>query len=127
MCCASWWPAWLPLLLISQLQLTAGLSQQPILLILSMDGLRYDYLSRANLTHFEQLRRRWTFVPHVQPVFPSKTFPNHISMATGLYSESHGVIGPYIDQQTGRLVDHNETEFWNFDDAVQPIWVGVGY
>ncbi|XP_043220521.1 bis(5'-adenosyl)-triphosphatase ENPP4-like [Amphibalanus amphitrite] len=111
------------LLLLAGCSLRAGgLSQQPILLVLSLDGFRYDYLSRANLTHFDQLRTQWTFVPHVQPVFPSKTYPNHISIATGLYSESHGVIGPFVEPETGRLVDHNETEFWNYSDAVQPIW-----
>ena len=86
-------PLLLALLLAGQSLLASCLSQQPILVILSLDGFRYDYLSRANMTHFDQLRRRWTFVPHVRPVFPSKTYPNHISIATGLYSESHGVIG----------------------------------
>ena len=28
-----------------------------------------------------------------KPVFPSKTFPNHYSIVTGLFAESHGIIG----------------------------------
>ncbi|XP_037079105.1 ectonucleotide pyrophosphatase/phosphodiesterase family member 5-like [Pollicipes pollicipes] len=43
-------------------------------------------------------------------------------MATGLYAESHGVIGPYIDPESKRVVDMNETAYWNYNDQVQPIW-----
>ena len=29
----------------------------------------------------------------LKPIFPSKTFPNHYTLVTGLYAESHGIIG----------------------------------
>ena len=29
----------------------------------------------------------------LKPVFPTKTFPNHYSIATGMYVENHGLIG----------------------------------
>lgn len=37
---------------------------------------------------------------HVFPSFPSKTFPNHYTMATGLYPESHGIVDNFLYDPT---------------------------
>ncbi|RXN25225.1 ectonucleotide pyrophosphatase phosphodiesterase family member 2-like protein [Labeo rohita] len=33
-----------------------------------------------------------THSPHMRPMYPSKTFPNLYTLATGLYPESHGIV-----------------------------------
>ncbi|XP_016401339.1 ectonucleotide pyrophosphatase/phosphodiesterase family member 2-like, partial [Sinocyclocheilus rhinocerous] len=33
-----------------------------------------------------------TRAPHMRPMYPSKTFPNLYTLATGLYPESHGIV-----------------------------------
>uniref|UniRef100_A0A8C7YK71 Ectonucleotide pyrophosphatase/phosphodiesterase 2 n=1 Tax=Oryzias sinensis TaxID=183150 RepID=A0A8C7YK71_9TELE len=68
---------------------------RPPLIILSVDGFRASYVKRGStvIPNIEKLRTCGTHAPYMRPVYPSKTFPNLYSMATGLYPESHGIIG----------------------------------
>ena len=62
------------------------------LILISIDGYRYDYTkihSPPTLSKFEQGGLR---AKSLIPVFPSKTFPNHYSIITGLYAGKHGLI-----------------------------------
>uniref|UniRef100_A0A4W6BRB1 SMB domain-containing protein n=1 Tax=Lates calcarifer TaxID=8187 RepID=A0A4W6BRB1_LATCA len=70
-----------------------GFKQQPLLLI-SLDGLRAEYLQTWNtlIPVLDKLRRCGTSAPYMQAAFPSKTFPNHYTIVTGLYPESNGLI-----------------------------------
>lgn len=59
--------------------------------VLSVDGFRSDYDDRAHTPTLDSLGRvgvRSTF----RPSFPSNTFPNHYTMATGLHPDHHGLI-----------------------------------
>lgn len=59
--------------------------------VLSMDGFRSDYPSRAHTPTLDSLAKvgvRAAF----RPCYPSVTFPNHYSMATGLHPDHHGII-----------------------------------
>lgn len=56
----------------------------PPLLLISFDGFRYDYLSKANTPNFDSLIANGVKAESLIPVFPSKTFPNHYSIVTGL-------------------------------------------
>lgn len=65
--------------------------QERYVVVLSMDGFRSDYPSRAHTPTLDSLARvgiRAAF----RPCFPSVTFPNHYSMATGLHPDHHGLI-----------------------------------
>ncbi|MEQ2308317.1 Ectonucleotide pyrophosphatase/phosphodiesterase member 2, partial [Ameca splendens] len=68
---------------------------RPPLIILSVDGFRASYMKRGNtvIPNIEKLRTCGTHAPYMRPVYPSKTFPNLYSIATGLYPESHGIVG----------------------------------
>uniref|UniRef100_A0A669DKF6 Ectonucleotide pyrophosphatase/phosphodiesterase 2 n=1 Tax=Oreochromis niloticus TaxID=8128 RepID=A0A669DKF6_ORENI len=68
---------------------------RPPLIILSVDGFRASYVKRGNtvIPHIEKLRTCGTHAPYMRPVYPTKTFPNLYSLATGLYPESHGIVG----------------------------------
>lgn len=59
--------------------------------LVSIDGLRYDYLDRYPSPNLHRIIAAGVRVPLV-PVFPSKTFPNHYSIVTGLFPEHHGVV-----------------------------------
>lgn len=91
----------------------------PKLLLISIDGLRYDFVQHEGLSTLQKFMR-WTFVPHVEPVFPSKTIPNHMSMVTGLYTESHGVLGPFLTSKG--LIDVNDTSYWIYNSNIVPLW-----
>lgn len=62
------------------------------LLLISFDGFRYDYLEKAPTPHFDSLVSEGVEAEGLIPVFPTKTFPNHYSIATGLYPEHTGLI-----------------------------------
>jgi len=99
---------------------------QPTVLLISLDGFRYDYLNLyrpANLNALanDGVRARWMI-----PSFPSKTFPNHYTIATGLYPQNHGIVENNIYDPVFKAVftlsDRKEVEnsrWW----LGEPIWV----
>uniref|UniRef100_A0A8D3DK92 SMB domain-containing protein n=1 Tax=Scophthalmus maximus TaxID=52904 RepID=A0A8D3DK92_SCOMX len=68
---------------------------RPPLIMLSVDGFRASYLkkSKSVIPNIHKLRSCGTSAPYMRPVYPSKTFPNLYTLATGLYPESHGIVG----------------------------------
>jgi predicted AlkP superfamily pyrophosphatase or phosphodiesterase len=69
----------------------SGDDQVPVIL-LSLDGFRWDYVSRTETPNFDYLIERGVVAESLIPVFPTFTFPNHLSIITGLYPENHGII-----------------------------------
>jgi len=67
-------------------------SEQPYLIILSLDGFRWDYCDHANTPVLDSLAKAGTKSESLKPCFPTKTFPNHYSIATGLYPDNHGIV-----------------------------------
>ena len=65
----------------------------PTVILISLDGWRWDYHTKANLPHLRRLIETGVRAEGLVPGFPSKTFPNHYSIVTGLYPGHHGVIG----------------------------------
>ena len=63
----------------------------PVILI-SMDGFRWDYTERTETPNFDFLIEKEALAQSLVPVFPTSTFPNHLSIATGLYPENHGIV-----------------------------------
>ncbi|XP_059837551.1 venom phosphodiesterase 2-like [Hypanus sabinus] len=74
-------------------QCPTGFTQPPVILF-SMDGFRVDYFQKwkSRMPVLNKLRTCGVRTPYMIPVYPTKTFPNHYSIITGLYPESHGVI-----------------------------------
>ncbi|XP_010789050.1 ectonucleotide pyrophosphatase/phosphodiesterase family member 2-like [Notothenia coriiceps] len=68
---------------------------RPPLIMLSVDGFRASYLKKGNsvIPNIHKLSECGTSAPYMRPVYPSKTFPNLYTLATGLYPESHGIVG----------------------------------
>ncbi|XP_047217096.1 ectonucleotide pyrophosphatase/phosphodiesterase family member 2 isoform X3 [Girardinichthys multiradiatus] len=100
---------------------------RPPLIILSVDGFRASYMKRGNtiIPNIEKLRTCGTHAPYMRPVYPSKTFPNLYSIATGLYPESHGIVGnsmydPTFDATFNlRSREKLNHRWW----GGQPIWI----
>ena len=65
---------------------------KPILILVSLDGWRWDYLDRIRAPHLNALAARGIRSEGLIPAFPSKTYPNHYTIVTGLYPEHHGII-----------------------------------
>ncbi|KAM4630105.1 venom phosphodiesterase CdcPDE [Polymixia lowei] len=108
----------------------AGFKQQPLLLV-SLDGLRAEYLQKWNtlIPVLDKLRKCGTSAPYMQAVFPSKTFPNHYTIATGLYPESNGLIDntmydPVFDATFSLSNSEKDNPRWYLG---QPIWHTARY
>lgn len=67
-------------------------SQGEIVILISIDGCRYDYPLRVPTPALDSIAAHGVRAEGLIPVFPSKTFPNHYSQVTGLYPEHHGII-----------------------------------
>jgi predicted AlkP superfamily pyrophosphatase or phosphodiesterase len=64
----------------------------PIVVMIGIDGWRWDYLARHSPTHLGRLAADGVRAEGLIPQFPSKTFPNHYTLVTGLRLAHHGII-----------------------------------
>ena len=66
------------------------------LILISLDGFRWDYLDWAEASNLSRLAAAGVRAEGLIPVFPSKTFPCHYSIVTGLYPGNHGIVSNYM-------------------------------
>ncbi|XP_042122642.1 bis(5'-adenosyl)-triphosphatase ENPP4 isoform X2 [Peromyscus maniculatus bairdii] len=110
--------------LLSGCRGNSSYSLTPQLLLVSFDGFRADYLQNYDFPHLQNFIKEGVLVEHVTNVFITKTFPNHYSIVTGLYEESHGIVANsmYDEVTKKHFSETNDKDpFW-WDGAV-PIWV----
>lgn len=69
---------------------------QPTVILISVDGYRADYFTRYPTPTLQALAQRGVRARWMTPAFPSLTFPNHYTIATGLYPDHHGIVGNNI-------------------------------
>jgi predicted AlkP superfamily pyrophosphatase or phosphodiesterase len=67
-------------------------SEEPYLLLISLDGFRWDYVEKYNPPHLSDFIKNGVKAESLIPSFPSKTFPNHYTIATGMYPDKHGLL-----------------------------------
>ena len=60
--------------------------------MLSIDGCRWDYPEIADMPHLDYMHKQGVKAESLIPAYPTKTFPNHYTMATGLYPDHHGIV-----------------------------------
>ena len=84
-------PLWLITFFGSVLASAAPADSQGLILI-SLDGFARQYLDRYPAPALQQLIAEGSVATAMQPVYPSKTFPNHYSIVTGLYPAKHGIV-----------------------------------
>lgn len=97
---------------------------KPTVILISIDGLRFDYLEKYQPQTLNQLAREGVRAKWLIPSFPTKTFPNHYTVATGLYPEHHGIIENNIYDfgvtfGLGKREEVRNSRWW----FGEPIWV----
>lgn len=99
---------------------------KPTVILISLDGFRADYLDKFKPPVLNELARKGVRAKWLIPSFPTKTFPNHYTIATGLYPEHHGIIENNIyDAGFDAVFGLSKTEevrnprWW----LGEPIWV----
>jgi len=66
--------------------------EKPYVLLVSIDGFRYDYLKKYNAINMAEIANQGVQAQSLIPCFPSSTFPNHYSIVTGMYPARHGIV-----------------------------------
>jgi predicted AlkP superfamily pyrophosphatase or phosphodiesterase len=98
-------------------------ARPPVTILISIDGFRSDYLSRGVTPHLNALAAGGiSAVMH--PSFPSKTFPNHWALVTGLRPDRNGVVSNSMEdaRRPGETFTMaTDDPFW-WSEA-KPIWV----
>jgi predicted AlkP superfamily pyrophosphatase or phosphodiesterase len=72
---------------------SAAQQKKPYVIMISVDGMRYDYAKNYGADHLLGLGRAGVKAEYMIPSYPSVTFPNHYSLVTGLYPSHHGIVG----------------------------------
>jgi predicted AlkP superfamily pyrophosphatase or phosphodiesterase len=98
---------------------------EPAVVLIGLDGFHPSYLGRPASRHLRELAREGVRARWMVPVFPTLTFPNFYSIATGLYPEHHGIISntikdPRLGSFTlGDTAAVRDPRWW----GGEPIWV----
>ncbi|MBX3289717.1 MAG: alkaline phosphatase family protein [Acidobacteria bacterium] len=61
-------------------------------ILISVDGFRADYIEKFQPPVISRLAAEGTRAKWMKPAYPTKTFPNHYTIVTGLYPDNHGII-----------------------------------
>jgi len=112
-------------IVLTYLNYVGSISNHPIILVISYDGFRYNYLDKNVTPHMNNVRISGSHAEYMRNVFITKTFPNHQSIATGVYPEVHGILGNQVYDPNYNKTLNYSYEFWHFNDAVVPIWVST--
>ncbi|KAJ7130881.1 alkaline-phosphatase-like protein [Mycena filopes] len=87
-------------------------------LIVSIDGLRADYLDRGLTPHLLDISKQGLRAKAMVPIFPTLTFPNHWALMTGLYAESHGMVANNFWDP----ISESEFHYNQIESAWNPTW-----
>ena len=103
----------------------APVATAPVTILVSIDGFRPDYLDRGVTPRLARLATNGVLAS-MRPSFPSKTFPNHWTLVTGLVPDHHGIVGNDMEdpaRATAPFTLANDDPFWW--NAAEPIWVAA--
>ncbi|MGL2988305.1 ectonucleotide pyrophosphatase/phosphodiesterase [Flavobacterium sp. RSSA_27] len=104
--------------------MTAQNDKKPYVILVSLDGFRWDYPQLFETPNLDGIAQKGVKAQFLQPSYPTKTFPNHYSIATGLYPDHHGIVNnaffdPKTKQQfTLRTAAKKDPQFY----GGTPIW-----
>jgi len=100
--------------------------KKPYLILISLDGFRWDYVEKYKPPHLINFIKNGINSESLIPSFPTKTFPNHYTIATGMYPDKHGIIGnsfySYDKDMTYKIRDREKVEDGSFYGG-NPIWI----
>ncbi len=97
---------------------------KPTVILIAIDGFRADYFEKFSPPTLSKIAKEGVRAKWMTPSFPSKTFPNHYTVATGLYPAHHGIVENNILDfgvtfSMGKREEVQNGRWW----LGQPIWV----
>ena len=99
---------------------------KPYCLLISIDGYRYDYNDKFRPPALRNFAKKGIRAKGLIPVYPSETFPNHYSIATGLRADKHGIVA-------NTFYDRARRESYGFSKVLldgtwykgEPLWIAA--
>lgn len=117
------------LFIITGCQASTEQAKEPenTVILISIDGFRYDYFQLGNTPTLERIASQGVRVDSLHHVFPTKTFPAHYTTVTGLHPGHHGVVAnsmwdPDRDERFS-LGNREAVEDGFWYEGGEPIWV----
>lgn len=99
-----------------------ALAAAPSVVLLSLDGVRFDQIDAAGLPAFGRMQREGARAERLQVVFPSLTFPNHVALATGAPVDRHGIVMNAFEEAGGRRFFYDNDASWI---EAEPVWAAA--
>jgi len=102
----------------------AQVSEKPYVVLVSLDGFRWDYPQHFHTPNLDALAKSGVHAKSMKPSYPTKTFPNHYTIVTGLYPDHHGIINNVFYDPTIKKIFNlssdakNDPQFYGGN----PIW-----
>ena len=94
--------------------------KESTVIVISMDGVRHDVSENNDLDAFKRMEKNGVRAEYLIPVFQSTTYPAHVSLATGVYPDKHGILhNSFLDKEKGRFSYDADANWLD----VPPIWV----
>lgn len=104
------------------------LFKNPYVIMISIDGFRHDYIEKYQPPFLSSIEKKGIQADFLRPIFPSKTFPNHYTLVTGLYAENHGLVANRFhdpdwneDYQIGNSSITTDGKWY----GGSPLWISV--
>lgn len=99
-----------------------------VVLMISIDGFRYDYLDKIKPPNLLKIAEAGVRAEGLVPSFPTLTFPNHISLVTGLTPGHHGIVSNFFyDEKLQKTYGMSDKTAVNDPSWYrgEPLWAAV--
>jgi alkaline phosphatase D len=97
---------------------------RPYVVLVSLDGFRYDYAEKYHATHLLEIGKAGAAAEAMIPSFPTITFPNHVSIVTGQYPGHHGLVAnSFYDPLRKELYNMRNSSVDGTWYHYKPLWV----
>ncbi|WP_412727582.1 ectonucleotide pyrophosphatase/phosphodiesterase [Alteromonas sp. D210916BOD_24] len=90
--------------------------------LISLDGFRHDYIERHNAKHLNRIAQEGVRASSMTPVYPANTFPNHLSLMTGLLPVHHGIVNNRFYDKT-RPANEGYAQYKMGYGAMDSTWI----
>jgi predicted AlkP superfamily pyrophosphatase or phosphodiesterase len=118
--------------IVKRFRKTIKVDDRPIVILMGISGFRRDFLEIFPCPNLNTLAKRGVHAERLIPQFPSATYPNLMSIVTGLYPESHGIVDSMMYDSKKKwfynTTAHRLNPYWynsagpNADQSIEPIW-----
>ncbi len=101
---------------------SAAWAGPPLVIVMSWDGMRYDYPDRAAFPGLTRMQREGLRAERLIAGWPSSTFPGHVTLATGAWADTHGIVdNEFFDRVRGRYAYSSDASWLE----AEPLWIAA--